>query len=232
VGREVRVGDRRFTVIGVGERLGPSFGQPRDLYCLIPLSTWQKIHGRTGSLTLSVKALGPEHFERAQDEVRSLLRVARGLRPGAADDFEVVTPDMYLGLYRDLSGALSIVLIGVSLIALLVGGIVIMNIMLVSVTERTREIGLRMALGARRRDILTQFLLEACTLSLAGGVVGLVIGGGFALLLGALTPLPAFISPLAVVLGVLMSTLVGVFFGAYPASRAARLDPIEALRYE
>jgi putative ABC transport system permease protein len=135
-------------------------------------------------------------------------------------------------LYRTLTGGIFVLTIGVAAISLLVGGIVIMNIMLVSVTERTKEIGIRKALGARRRDILTQFLVEATTLSLSGGLIGILLGGGLALLVGALSPLPAALSLPAVLLGVLMSTGVGVFFGSYPAFRAARLDPIEALRYE
>ncbi len=232
LGREIRVGSHRFTVVGIGERKGASFGQSQDLYVLVPYSTWRKQHGRAGSATLTVKARGPEHDAQAQEEARAILRTLRGLRPGTPDDFEIVTPEMYLGLWRNLSGAISIVIVGVSLISLLVGGIVIMNIMLVSVTERTKEIGIRKALGARRRDILLQFLIEAVTLSSVGGAVGLVLGAGVTLLLGALTPLPAFVSPTAVVLGLLSASLVGVFFGAYPAARAARLDPIEALRYE
>ncbi len=232
LGSEIRIGSHRYTVVGIGERKGSSFGQSQDLYVLVPYSTWRKQNGRGGSAAITVKAKGPEHYAQAQEEARAILRTARGVRPGAPDDFELVTPEMYLGLWRNLSGAISIVIVGVSLISLLVGGIVIMNIMLVSVTERTKEIGIRKALGATRRDILTQFLIEAMTLSALGGAIGLLLGCGVTLLLGALTPLPAFISPVAVVLGLLSATLVGVFFGAYPAARAARLDPIEALRYE
>src|SRR5262249_52033963 len=152
--------------------------------------------------------------------------------PGASDDFAIVTPEMYMSLWRNLSGAIFVVIVGVSMISLVVGGIVIMNIMLVSVTERTREIGIRKALGATRRDVRGQFLIEAVTLSATGGMIGLLIGFLITLLIGVLSPLPIYVSPLAIGLGLTVSTLVGVFFGAYPAARAANQDPIEALRYE
>jgi putative ABC transport system permease protein len=135
-------------------------------------------------------------------------------------------------LYRNLTGGIFVVTIGVASIAMLVGGIVIMNIMLVSVTERTREIGIRKALGARRRDILAQFMVESTTLSLMGGLLGILLGTGIALLVGAISPLPAAVSVPAVIMGIVMSSSIGIFFGSYPAVRAARLDPIEALRYE
>jgi putative ABC transport system permease protein len=232
VGQELRAQGQAFTVVGVGERKGSSFGQSRDLYMLVPLSTFQRVEGREGSLDIKVRSRSPGDFEQAQAEVRGILRAARHLRPGQPDNFEIVTPDMLLGLWRNLSGAIFVVIVGVSFISLAVGGIVIMNIMLVSVTERTREIGVRKAIGARRRDILWQFLIEAATLSSAGGVIGLLLGVGFSLLIGVVTPLPVYVSPLAVVLGLVMATSVGLFFGAYPATRAAKLDPIDALRYE
>jgi len=232
LGREIRIGDSPFTVVGVGVRKGSSFGQSQDQYVIVPLSSFEKLYGREGSVTLQVRSLGQEHFAVAQEETRAILRQRRHVGPTQPDDFDLVTPEMYLGLWKNLSGAISVVIVGVSMISLVVGGIVIMNIMLVSVTERTREIGIRKALGARRKDVLAQFLIEATTLSLAGGLAGLGLGVGFAVLLSAVTPLPTFVSPLAVLLGLAGSTAVGVFFGAYPASRAARLDPIEALRYE
>ncbi len=232
VGRELRLGPYPLTVVGVGEHKGSAFGQSRDAYVLVPFGFFERIWGRTASVDIKVRSLGPGNFEQAQDETRAILRVARHLRPGQPDDFEIVTPEMLLSLWHNLSGALFVVIVGVSLISLVVGGIVIMNIMLVSVTERTKEIGIRKALGARRRDIRLQFMIEAVTISLAGGAVGLGLGVLIALLIGVATPLPVYVSPLAVVLGVVSSTLVGVFFGSYPAVRAARQDPIEALRYE
>jgi len=232
IDREIRVREQSLVVVGVGKHLGSAFGQPRDLYVLVPLATFARLEGRIGSVEIKVRSRGTDDFEQAQDETRAILRAARHVRPGQPDDFEIVTPEMLLSLWRNLSGAIFIVIVGVALISLVVGGIVIMNIMLVSVTERTREIGIRKALGARRRDILFQFLIEAATLSSAGGIIGLALGILFSLLIGVITPLPVYVSPLAVVLGLVMATLVGVFFGSYPAARAARLDPIEALRYE
>ena len=232
LGREVRIAGLTCVVVGVGEHKGSSFGQSRDMYAVVPLSVFERLWGRTGSVSISVRARGQEHFAEAQDEARSVLRMRRHVAPAAPDDFEIVTPDLYLGLWRNLSGAIFVVIMGVSVISLVVGGIVIMNIMLVSVTERTREIGIRKALGARRRDILGQFLIEAATLSATGGLVGLALGVAMALLIGLVTPLPIFVSPTAVVLGIVVSLLVGVTFGAWPAARAARKDPIQALRYE
>jgi len=232
IGRDVRIDELRCTVIGVGDHLGSSFGSSRDLYALIPLRTFLRLRGRDRSVNLSVKSRGQEAFVTAQDEARAILRARRHVRPAEPDDFELSTPEMVLSLWKNLSGAIFAVIVGVASVSLVVGGIVIMNIMLVSVTERTREIGVRKALGATRRDVLGQFLIEATTLSIVGGVIGLVLGAGFALLLGLVTPLPVYISPLAIVLGLATSSAVGVFFGAYPASRAARLDPIESLRYE
>jgi putative ABC transport system permease protein len=232
LGREIRLGAHPLTVVGVGERKGSAFGQSRDLYALVPLSLQMRLWGRFGSVEIQVRSREPGDFEQAQDEVRALMRVARHLRPGQPDDFEIVTPEMLMSLWKNLSGALFAVIVGVSLISLVVGGVVIMNIMLVSVTERTKEIGIRKALGARRRDILFQFLIESTTVAMAGGVLGLALGVLGALLIGVATPLPVYVSPLSVVLGLASSTLVGVFFGSYPAVRAARLDPIEALRFE
>ncbi len=232
VGRDLRLGPNRLTVVGVGQKKGSAFGQSRDLYVLVPFGLFERMWGRVASVDIKVRSLDPTDFEQAQDEARAILRVARHLRPGQADDFEIVTPEMLLTLWHNLSGALFVVIVGVSLISLVVGGIVIMNIMLVSVTERTKEIGIRKALGARRRDILLQFLIEAITISMAGGAIGLGLGVLIALLIGVATPLPVYVSPLAVVLGIVTATLVGVFFGSYPAVRAARQDPIEALRYE
>ncbi len=232
LGRDIRLGPMSLVAVGVGERKGSSFGSSRDLYVLVPFGTFEKLYGRNASVTIRVRSRGQAFFNQAQDESRALLRARRRVPPGDPDDFEIVTPEMYLSLWRNLSGAIFVVIVGVSVISLVVGGIVIMNIMLVSVTERTREIGIRKALGARRRDILGQFLVEATTLSLAGGAVGLALGVLGSLAIGLASPLPVYVSPLAILLGLVTSTLVGVFFGAWPASRAARQDPIEALRHE
>ena len=230
--KEVRLGAESYQVVGVTASKGKMFGQSRDRFAIIPIRTFQKFKQERGSFGLAIKSLDQAAMPAAQQEVRNVMRGRRHLRPGQPDNFHFTTSENVMDLYRTLTGGIFVVTIGVAAISLLVGGIVIMNIMLVSVTERTREIGIRKAMGARRRDILTQFLVEATTLSLSGGVIGILVGVGIALLAGALSPLPAAVSWPAVGLGIGMSALIGIFFGSYPAWRAARLDPIEALRYE
>jgi putative ABC transport system permease protein len=232
IGRQVRVGDFLYEVVGVGKAKGKVLGQSQDRYVIVPIRTFVKYELERGSVSINIKSRDQASLELTQQEARNLLRGRRHLAPGKPDDFAITTSDTYMELYRNLTGGIFVVSIGVAAISLVVGGIVIMNIMLVSVTERTREIGVRKALGARRRDILAQFLVESITLSLAGGIVGIILGVGLALLVGAVSPLPAAVSVPALFMGILMSTGIGVFFGSYPAVRAARLDPIEALRYE
>jgi putative ABC transport system permease protein len=232
VGQEVRIGDFKYLVVGVAAKKGSVFGQSQDNYVIVPLSAWQKVYGARGSITIGVAAVDEASFELAQDEARAILRARRGVAPGKDDDFGIVTAEMFMDLYRNFTSAAFIVLVGVAGLSLVVGGIVIMNIMLVSVTERTREIGIRKALGARRRDVLLQFLVEAATLSLTGGAIGVLLGISLALLVAAISPLPAAVSWVAILLGLGMSTGIGLLFGIYPAARAARLDPIVALRFE
>jgi putative ABC transport system permease protein len=179
-----------------------------------------------------VKPRAPEEIQGAKDDATVALRVVRRLDPGAQDNFGMFTSDTFLDLYRQATNGIFAVLVGVVALSLVVGGIVIMNIMLMVVSERTREIGLRKALGARRADIMSQVLTESITLSIFGGVVGLTLGSMAALLISAVTPLPARLEPWSVVLGLGITAGVGLFFGLYPASRAASLDPIEALRRE
>jgi putative ABC transport system permease protein len=232
IGKTIRIGQYEFEIVGVTVAKGKMFGQSQDRFVTVPVRTFQKFWQERGSFQLAVKSVDQASLDLAQQEARNILRARRHQRPGQPDRFGITTSETWLQLYRTLTGGIFVVSIGVAAISLFVGGIVIMNIMLVSVTERTREIGIRKALGARRRDILTQFLVESTTLSLAGGVIGILLGSSLALLVGALSPLPAALSMTAVLMGVIMSTGVGVFFGSYPAARAARLDPIEALRYE
>ena len=232
VGREVRVGPNTFDVVGVAEKKGSFLGQSQDNYVIVPLGASDKIWGRRGSLEIGVLARDAASFELAQDEARAILRARRHVEPGKDDDFGITTAEMFMDLYRNLTGAIFIVFVGVAAISLVVGGIVIMNIMMVSVTERTREIGIRKALGAKKSDILMQFLVESATLSLTGGAIGVALGVGLALLVSAVTPMPSAVSVLAIVLGLAMSTSIGLIFGIYPAMRAARLDPIVALRFE
>jgi putative ABC transport system permease protein len=232
LGEEVRIGDFKYLVVGVAAKKGSVFGQSQDNYVVVPLSAWQKVYGTRGSISISVASADQASFEVAQDEARAILRARRGVAPGKDDDFGIVTAEMFMDLYRNFTSAAFVVLVGVAGISLVVGGIVIMNIMMVSVTERTREIGIRKALGAKKRDVLMQFLVEAATLSLTGGAIGVLLGIGLALLVAAVSPLPAAVSWVAIVLGLTMSTGIGLLFGIYPAARAARLDPIVALRFE
>jgi putative ABC transport system permease protein len=232
VGRDVRVGDWTFQIVGVTQAKGKLLGQSQDRFVTIPIHTFQKYWQARGSFYISIKSLDPANLPVAEQEARNVIRARHHLPPARPDDFGLSTADTYLELYRSITGGVFALTIGVAIISLLVGGIVIMNIMLVSVTERTREIGVRKALGARGRDILTQFLAEASTLSLVGGLVGIGAGVVFALLVGLVSPLPSAVSVPSLFLGLGMSCLVGIFFGSYPAWRASRLDPIEALRYE
>ncbi|MBI1799120.1 MAG: ABC transporter permease [Candidatus Eisenbacteria bacterium] len=232
IGKEVRIGEQTCQVVGVTKAKGKMLGQSQDRFAVIPVRTFQKFKSERGSITIDIKSLDQAALPVAIQEARNLLRGRRHIGPGKPDNFGITTADTWMEFYRTLTGGIFVVLIGVASIALVVGGIVIMNIMLVSVTERTREIGVRKALGARPHDILVQFLVEATTLSLSGGILGILLGVGLSLLVGAISPLPAGVSVPAILLGILMSSLVGIFFGSYPAFRASKLDPIEALRYE
>jgi putative ABC transport system permease protein len=230
--RTIRVGAETYRVVGVTKAKGKMLGQSQDRFVAIPFRTFQKFKTGRTSITVSVKSVDQASLPIAEQEVRNILRGRRHLGPGRPDNFGLTTADTWIDLYKTLMGGIFVVTIGVAAISLLVGGIVIMNIMLVSVTERTREIGVRKALGARRRDILTQFLVESTTLSLTGGVIGIALGILLALVVSLVSPLPAAVNMPAVFLGIGMSSLIGIFFGSYPAFRAARLDPIESLRYE
>jgi putative ABC transport system permease protein len=203
-----------------------------DNFAVIPIGAHMKLFGPRQSLSITVKPISPAVLPLAMDEATVALRVSRRLSPSVAYNFGLFTSDTLLGLYERATTGIFAVLVGEVALSLVVGGIVIMNIMLMVVSERTREIGLRKALGAKRRDIMSQVLTESITLSTFGGVVGIVIGFGFAMLIAAVTPLPAVLEVWSVVIGVTVTAAVGLFFGAYPASRAAALDPIEALRRE
>jgi putative ABC transport system permease protein len=237
VGKEIYVGNLPVTVVGVMEKKGETLGSDLDDRVFLPFGTAQALFGRAAAdrVELEMQARDAEQVDAVRAAIESLLRRRHRLQEGAADDFKVTIQDELLKQVTGFLSAVTAVVGGVVAISLVVGGIGIMNIMLVSVTERTREIGVRKAVGARRRDILLQFLIEAVTLSLAGGVVGLAVGYGIGALVVAVVPahLPAAHVPLwAIVLAFGFSAAVGVFFGIYPAARAARLDPIEALRFE
>jgi len=221
-----------FRVVGVSERKGGMFGSSMDGFAVIPLGSHMKLFGSRQSLQLMVKPNSSAELSQAMDDATVALRVERGLKPNEPDNFGIYTSDTLLGIYRQATAGIFAVLVGVVALSLLVGGIVIMNIMLMVVSDRTREIGLRKALGARRRDIMSQVLTESVTLSTAGGIAGITLGFLAAQAIAAATPLPARLEPWSIILGIGITAAVGLFFGAYPASRAARLDPIEALRRE
>ena len=228
----VKIHGVHFRVVGVSQRKGGMFGASMDGFAVIPLGSHMKLFGARQSLSLMVKPTSPDVLPAAIDDATVALRVARRLSPRDPDNFGIFTSDTLLGIYRQATTGIFAVLVGVVALSLLVGGLVIMNIMLMLVSERTREIGLRKALGARRRDIMSQVLTESITLSTAGGLTGILLGFLAARAIAAATPLPAQLELWSVVLGIGITAGVGLFFGAYPASRAASLDPIEALRRE
>lgn len=233
IGKTVMINDRPFEIIGVGKRQGSVVGQSRDNWATIPIAVHQRIWGSRRSVQIYGKAVDETRLEIAQDEARLVLRARRHLPYRANDDFSVGTNQNFLQIWSNISRAFFAVTIGIASISLIVGGIVVMNIMLVSVTERTREIGIRKAIGATRRNILTQFLFEAMTLTAVGGLLGILTGAAITVLIRTLAPfLPATMSLLWVTLGFATAVGTGLIFGIYPAYRAATLDPIEALRYE
>jgi putative ABC transport system permease protein len=233
LGQRVRVGRRTFEVIGVLVKRGDFFDQNLDRFVLLPITTFERaVKARHHHFTIAVKVADATRMEEAKDELRTILRRVRRVPFGKDDNFSVNEVDVLKDLYQKLTGGLYAAMFAVAGISLLVGGIGIMNIMLVSVTERTREIGVRKALGARRRWILAQFLFEAMIISMAGGTIGVLGGAGVAKLVATLSPLPAAVKSWAVLLGLGFSSGVGVFFGLFPARAAAKKDPIVALRYE
>jgi putative ABC transport system permease protein len=232
VGKTVRIASEEYRVVGVAERVGTVLGQSQDNFVSIPISAFFKTFGTRRSVTIQVKAADSARLEPAVDQVRLLLRGRRRVRYNSPDDFYMATSDTFLSLWSSISSAFFMVFIMISSIASIVGGIVIMNIMLVSVTERTKEIGIRRAVGARKKDILWQFLIEALAQCVVGGFIG--VSGGFliALAVRQWTPFPASLKWWVALTGLVLSTVIGIFFGIYPARKAAELDPIEALRRE
>ncbi|MCX6624351.1 MAG: ABC transporter permease [Acidobacteria bacterium] len=231
-GRMLNLDGRPFRVVGTAKKLGNVFGQSRDNFVMIPIQTYFKIYGRRSGLGYNALALDRNHINAAQDEVRMLIRAYRKLKPKDEDNFGMMGSDSLVQLWDQLTGVIAATAVAIVSVFMVVGGVVIMNIMLAVVTERTHEIGIRKAVGARRQDILNQFLVESSLLSACGGLIGVTVAWLITLVVRSATPIPMEMPLAAVFLGVGMSALVGLFFGVYPARQAARLDPIDALRFE
>ncbi len=229
IGKSLRVGNDELMVVGVLEKIGSVLGQDQDDFVMVPLPVFLRMQGAHTSLTINVKT-SKEKFEQAQDQAQLILRARRHLTSGMENDFFIGTKESYMALWRSISSAFFAVFIMVSAISVVIGGIVIMNVMLVSVTLRRREIGVRRAVGATQRDILRQFMAESLLQCVAGGLIGITLGFLVALALRTITPFPASVQTWVAMLGVFLSSGVGLFFGIYPAFRASRLDPVVALR--
>jgi len=233
IGQEIRVDGIPFQILGVADPFGKVLGFSRDNFVYIPFEEGQRLFGARDSITIHIQVADSSDFEAAKDEVRSIMRNRRGKISADDDDgFAVESQDAFLSIYKSATSGIYAATIAVAAVSLVVGGIVVMNIMLVSVTERTKEIGLRKAVGARRRDILQQFLIEAVTVTAVGGAIGVFVGYGLAYLLSFAMGFPVSIRLQSAVMGVGVSLAVGITSGLYPAMRASRLDPIEAMRNE
>jgi putative ABC transport system permease protein len=229
MGKMIRVGNDELMVIGVMEKVGSVLGQDQDSFVTVPLPVFLRMQGAKTSLTINVKT-SKENFQKAQDHAQQIIRARRHRTGSMEDDFFIGTKESYMALWRSISSAFFGVFIMVSAISVVIGGIVIMNVMLVSVTLRRREIGVRRAIGATQNDILGQFMVESFLQCMAGGIAGIMMGFLVALVLRTYTPFPASVQTWVAVLGVVLSSVVGLFFGIYPAMRASRLDPVVALR--
>ena len=232
IGKTIQIEGNPYEVVGVAKSLGSVFGQSQDNFVMIPIESYFKTYGSHKDIEMVAKAIDQEHLMQAQDEVRMLLRAFRHLAPNQDDNFSIFASETFVSLWNRLTATIAGMAVGIVSVFMVVGGIVIMNIMLAAVTERTHEIGIRKSLGARRRDILNQFLVESSFLSGAGGLIGVIIAWLLAVVVRSATPVPMALPWSSIFVGVGLSGLVGLFFGIYPARRAAKLDPIEALRVE
>ena len=232
LGKTINVDGEEFQIVGVAKKVGNTFGQSQDNFVYVPIESWLKMYGRNQTLSVNIQARGPEWMARTREEARVLMRARRHLSPKDEDNFGILSSDALMDLWKNLTGTLASGMVGLVSIFLVIGGVVIMNVMLASVTERTREIGIRKSLGAKRRDILMQFLVESTVMALVGGAIGVAIAWLLAVVVRNTTPVPMTVPVMAVVLAIGISSSVGMFFGVYPARKAARLDPIEALRFE
>ncbi len=232
IGKTIQLNGIPFTVVGVAKKQGSVFGQSRDNFVMIPVETFFKMYGSRMGLGFNALAIDQAHFHQAQEEVRMLLRAYRQLRPNEEDNFGMFGSDTLRDAWDQLTGVIAATAVAIVSVFMVVGGVVIMNIMLAVVTERTHEIGIRKSVGARRRDILNQFLVESSMLAASGGLMGVLLAWVVAVIVRNWTPVPMALPPTAVFVGTGLSAVVGLFFGIYPAQRAAKLDPIEALRFE
>jgi putative ABC transport system permease protein len=235
LGKTVKINQLPYLVVGVAEKIGSVLGQEQDNFVIIPITQFFKAYGYQNmlpNLTITARAVDPQQLPAAEDKVRLILRTRRHVAYKEKDNFYITTADTLMSLWDDINNAFFIAFILIASLASIVGGIVIMNIMLVTVAERTREIGLRKSIGARRRDILEQFFVEALMLCMMGGLIGIGLGFAAAVLVNRFTPFPAVVQPKAVLVGLLVSMSIGLVFGIYPARRAASLDPVDALRRE
>ena len=232
IGREILIDGRPFQVVGIAKPIGSVLGQSQDNFAYIPIQTYFKMYGTQETIWVNIQARGAEWMDRTQDEARALMRARRHLSPNEKDNFGIFDSATLMDLWKNLTGVIATAMIGVVSVFLVIGGVVIMNVMLATVTERTREIGIRKALGARHRDILLQFLVESAVMAAVGGAIGVITAYAISGLTRATTSVPMSVPFTAVVIAEVISAAVGIFFGVYPAKKAASLPPIEALRQE